>query len=117
MDADVVAVGPAARYQAARLSETLPFPLLLDPEFSLHKALKLRRQSLLAFFLNIAGWVRYLKAFGRHRRQGRFTGNPRNLPAVAIVTPGGEVQWLHQGRSVADYPEPARVVAQLGEHR
>ena len=111
----MVAVGPAARYQAAHLSQSLPFPLLLDPELTLQRVLGLRRQSRWAFVLNIRGWLRYVRAFVRNRRQGRLTGRPETLPAVVIVTPDRRVQWLHQGLSIADYPRTSLVIERLRE--
>ncbi len=111
----VIAIGPKAQYQAAHLSTTLPYPLLLDPELSVRRLLGVREQTGAAFFFNVRGWLRYLGAFLRHRHQGRLVGRRQTLPAVAIVSPQGEVRWLHQGRSVADYPKIATVVARLRE--
>ena len=115
LGASVVAIGPGAQYQAAHLATTLPYRLLLDPDMSVPRLLGLREQSAAAFFFNVKGWLRWLAAFLRHRRQGRLRGRKQTLPGVAIVSPQGEVLWLHQGRSVADYPKIATVVARLRE--
>ncbi|MDH3731733.1 MAG: hypothetical protein OES13_11550 [Acidimicrobiia bacterium] len=112
----MIAVGPAAQYQAARLTGVLPYPLLLDPELSVQRLIGVQGQSSLAFYLNVRGWLRYLASFLRHRRQGRITGRRQTLPGVAIVSNHGDVLWLHQGRSVADYPKVSVVLDELREH-
>ncbi len=110
----IVAVGPAAGYQAQHLMDTtIPFPLLLDQDGAVSHALRLNRQRLLTFVFNLRAWVRWVGAFIRHRRQYRITGHYSEVPAVAIVAAGGEVVWLHRGRSIGDYPKIEHVLEQL----
>jgi hypothetical protein len=112
----VVAIGPAAPHQAARLAPRMPFPLYLDPEHRVQGILGARRQSRLAYLFNIRGWLRYLAALVRHRRQGWPTGRYETLPSVAIVSRDRKVLWQFQGRSIADYPSLNELVDRLREH-
>ncbi len=59
--------------------------------------------------------MRWVRAFLRHRRQYRITGHYSEVPAVAIVSAAGTVEWLHRGRSVGDYPALAGVLQHLGQ--
>ena len=93
----------------------VPFPLLLDPGRNLRTALGLRRQSLAGYLLNIRAWLRWLRAFGRHRRQYKITGHYSDVPAIAVVTPKGDVTYLHRGRAIGDYPPLALPLSALRE--
>ncbi|MFV1999879.1 MAG: AhpC/TSA family protein [Acidimicrobiia bacterium] len=111
---DVIGVAPAASYQATHLMETsVPFELLLDKHHNLAQRIELGRQSLWRFTFNIKAWWKYLKAFLRHHRQGRVTQKYSVLPAIMVVSPNGDVTYLHRGTSIADYPPLATVLGKL----
>ncbi len=86
------------------MSTSIPYRLLLDPDDRLTPALDLHRQSLLGFLFNLRAWLRWVRAFLRHRRQYRITGHYSAVPTVAVVTPDGGVPWIRRGRGIGDYP-------------
>ena len=94
----------------------MPFPLLLDPDDQVGTALRLRRQSLVAFVFNLRAWWRWLRAFVRRKRQYRITGHYSEVPAVAILTQAGAIAWLHRGQGIGDYPEIADVIARVARN-
>ncbi len=110
----IVGVAPAAAYQARHLMATsIPFPLYLDPGGALHDALGIRRQGLLRYLGNLPAWWRWLRAFLRHRRQGRVTGHHAILPGIAVVDRDAEVTFVHRGTGLGDYPPLDEVLAAL----
>lgn len=121
---DVVVVGVAADFQARHLADThgITFPLLLDPEQRLYRALaipRLRPRD----FLRPTTWRRYVPLFWhRHvtRRvdgptQGRIVGDPAQLPGLALVDADACLQWIHRGASLGDYPPVDEVIARVDE--
>ena len=109
----VVAVAPAAPYQARALAARLPFKLYLDQQRLVQDALQMDRPGFLAWLTNLRGWRHYLHSFIRNRRQGRITGHHSNLPAVAIIEPDGTISFLHRGTSMGDYPTVAELLDRL----
>lgn len=106
----VVGVGAAADYQARHLMEQgIGYPLLLDPEHELYRALDVRRirwQTL----LSPGTWWRYLRT-ARRARQGRITDHPLQAPGFAIVERDRTVAFLYRGRTLGDYPPIDDIVA------
>lgn len=121
---DVVVVGVAADFQAQHLAVEygIAFPMLLDPEQHLYRALSIPRLRPLDF-LRPATWRIYLPLFW-HRyvtrrvdgpRQGRIVGDPAQLPGMAIVDEDRRLQWVHRGASLGDYPPVSDVLARVDE--
>ena len=109
----MVAVAPAAFYQAVALEAKLPFPLYLDRQQQISNIFGLDRPKLLAWILNLPAWMRYLRALLRNRRQYRITGHFSNVPAVAILDRHGSIAYLHRGSSIGDYPAVTEVIEHL----
>ena len=110
----VVAIAPAAAYQARHLAATsVPFGLFIDEGSAVTRRLAFRRRSLAAFVFDLRAWSRWLAALVRHRRQGRVTGHHSSVPGVVVVTSGGDVVWSHEGRGIGDYPAPGEIRAAL----
>lgn len=110
----VLAVGPRAAYQARLLQQRrgIPFPLLLDQDHNLTRALGMHRQSLLRFIFDVRAWWRWLRAFLRHG-QGVITGGWWEVPAIVVVDAEAQVAWKHLGRSIGDYPPLEETLAAL----
>ena len=113
MGASIVAVAPASQHQAEKIEPRLGFPLYLDEAQHVREVLGLHRPSLIRWLTNLPGWLRYLRGLLRVRRQGRITGHFSNVPAVAIISKGGDVEFLHKGRTMGDYPKLRDVLGQL----
>lgn len=112
--ARVVGVATGADYQARQLIEAgVPFPLLLDPDRNLYRALGLDHIRWHRF-LQPATWRRYLRA-SRGARQGRLTGDLRQAPGVAIIDTERRLRYLHRGTTLGDYPPLEEVLAALRE--
>lgn len=110
MGARRVGIGPHAAYQARSLKKHgIDFPLLLDPDHHVSKAIEIPRQSLLRFVFDVRGWWRWLRALGS-ARQGAITGGWWELPAVIIVDEHCDVVWVHRGRFIGDYPRLDQVL-------
>ena len=109
----MVAVAPAAFYQAVALEAKLPFPLYVDRRQQISNIFELDRPKLLTWILNLPAWMRYLRALLRNRRQYRITGHFSNVPAVAILDRHGSIDYLHRGRSIGDYPAVTEVIEHL----
>jgi len=109
----VVAVAPAAPYQARHLASTTPYPLLLDRDEAITRRLRFRRRTLGEFLFDLRAWGRWLRALLRHRRQGRITGHHGAVPGVVIVDGTGDVVWVHEGTGIGDYPPPEEILAAL----
>lgn len=112
--ARVIGVATGADHQARDLMEHgIPFPLLLDPDRNLYRALGIDH---IAWhrFLQPSTWRRYVSA-SRGARQGRLTGDLRQAPGVAIVDTDRRLRYLHRGSTLADYPPLSDVLAALRE--
>jgi hypothetical protein len=113
LGADVVAVGTGSIAQARRLMETgTPFSCLVDPERRLYRLLGLRRVGV-ATLLDPATYRNYWLSWRRGARQGKVTGDPRQLSGVAILDAAGRLRWRHISRTVGDYPPIPAVLAAL----
>ena len=113
LGAQVVAVGTGSLDQARRLTETgTPFPCLVDAERHLYRLLGLRRVGL-STVLDPATYRNYWRGWRRGARQGRVTGDPRQLSGVAVLDAEGRLRWRHVSRTVGDYPPLAGVLAAL----
>jgi hypothetical protein len=112
LGARVVGVATGADYQARSLMEGgVPFPLLLDPQRNLYRALGIEHIRWHRW-LRPGTWVRYLGA-ARQARQGRLTGDLRQAPGVAIIDTERRVRYLHRGTTLGDYPPLPDVLAAL----
>lgn len=108
----VIGVGTGADYQARELMDRgVPFPLLVDPDRNLYRALDLdhihwRR------WLQPSTWRRYLPG-ARGGGQGRLTGDLRQAPGVAVIDRDRRLRYLHRGTTLGDYPPVTDVLAAL----
>lgn len=111
-DGAALGVSVGADYQASWLIEKygISFPLLVDPERRLYDALELGRK--LSVALNPRGWARYARAIARGNRQGKII-EPIQQPGLALLGAGAEVEWVHRGRTVGDYPPLDEVIERL----
>ncbi len=115
MGAGVVGVATGAGWQAERLMEQgTPFPLLVDRERNVFRALGLERIRWYRWLLPTTWW-RYAKG-SRGARQGALTGDILQAPGVAVIAPDRRVLYLYRGRTLADYPPVAEVIAAVRRH-
>ncbi|MBD8507519.1 redoxin domain-containing protein [Hoyosella sp. G463] len=113
--ADVIGVGGAADYQARHLIENgVRFPLLLDPDLTLYKALDITRIHWW-MMLSPETWWRYAKA-ALKARQGKITGHPLQAPGLAILGADGTITLLHRGHTLGHYPPVKDVLAAVKKH-
>jgi peroxiredoxin len=113
LGARAIAVGTGADFQARRLmAEGMPFPCLVDPERNVYRALGLGRVSWRTVFMP-ATYVNYARGWLRGVRQGKITGDPRQLSGVAVLDADSRPAWVHRSRTIGDYPSVADVVAQV----
>jgi hypothetical protein len=111
--ARVIAVGTGSADQARRLTEAgTPFPCLVDSERRLYRALGLRRVGLTTL-LDPATYANYWRAWRRGARQGKVTGDPRQLSGAAILDADGILRWRYVSRTIGDYPVLPDVLAEL----
>lgn len=111
--ARLIAAGTGARFQARRLMERgMPFPCLVDPEASLHRALGIGRVGWRAV-LRPDTYRHYWRAWRRGARQGAVTGDPRRLSGVGIFDAGGRLRWRYVASTVGDYPPVAALLTEL----
>lgn len=111
---DIVGVGRAADYQASDLAEHgINYPLLLDPDEALYRAIGLGRfpwWKLLA----PGTWLKYARA-AKGARQGRITNHLLQSPGVVILDPDRTAAFVFRGATIGDYPPVGDVVrAALG---
>lgn len=108
---DVVGVGRAADYQATYLAEHgITYPLLLDPDEALYRAIGLGRFPWWKV-LAPGTWLRYVRA-AKGARQGRITNHPLQSPGVVILDPDRSVVFVFRGETIGDYP-PVRDVVRV----
>jgi hypothetical protein len=113
LGAGVIAVGTGADFQARRLmAEGMPFPCLVDPERRLYQALGLGRVGWRTV-LTPATYVNYVRGWLRGARQGKVTGDPRQLSGVAVLDAASRPVWVHRSGTIGDYPLIADVVEQV----
>ncbi len=112
LGARVIGVGTGADFQARHLMESgVPFPLLVDPERNLYRALELEHIAFKKWF-QPSTWTRYFRG-ARRGRQGKLTGDLRQTPGVAIIDPQPRLRYLHRGTTLGDYPPIEDVLAAL----
>jgi hypothetical protein len=63
--------------------------------------------------LDPATYANYWRAWRRGSRQGRITGDPRQLSGVAILHAEGQLRWRHASRTIGAYPPLSAVLAAL----
>lgn len=102
--ADVIGVGGAADYQAAKLQEAYPFPLLLDADGVLRSTVgidtKLGRREM----ASLTSLKRYVSSM-RRQRQGKVSRrHAEDRPAVVVLDADLRVVWGQEGRALGDYP-------------
>lgn len=115
MRAAALAVGTGSHDQARALMEAgNPFPCLVDPTSNLYRALDIRRLKLWEF-LRPSGLRRYTAAFRHGARQGRITGDWRQLPGVLLLDARCVPRYVHRGGVLGDYPPLAEVMGRLRE--
>ncbi|MGH9021515.1 MAG: AhpC/TSA family protein [Acidimicrobiia bacterium] len=115
LGAAVLAVGTGADYQARRLMELgSPFPCLVDPDKLLYQALGLGRLGP-GHLLKKQTYMAYWRGFRRGARQGKITGDPRQLSGVALLDDQGGLIRLHRSTTVGDYPPVAELVRWVEE--
>lgn len=96
--------------------DPIGFECLVDPTRTLYQELGLGRVPW-RNWLTPELWRNYLGAFRRGGRQGAITGDWRQLSGVAIVTPDRRLTYVHQSRTVGDYPSLDTILAHLHESR
>lgn len=114
MGAEVIGVAAREHAQAQRLlDDGMPFPLLLDPEQQVRRALGTTAKMAPLQLLHPRG----LRAYARALRQGRFFdvtwSEATQTPGVAVLGPELMVQWVHRGSRLGDYPAPSEVLRRL----
>lgn len=110
-------MGTGADYQARRLMEQgSPFPCLVDPTKALYGALGLGRLTM-RHLASARTYSAYWKAFRRGARQGRITGDPKQLSGLAVFDAGGRLARLHRSATVGDYPPIDEVLAWVADLR
>jgi peroxiredoxin len=88
----------------------LPFPVLGQPDTSVHSAWGLGRSNAGAMFdadLVKAGF----RALQSGSMQGRPTGDSRQLPGTFLVDRDGIVRWARPGRHPGDHPSIEELLA------
>jgi len=117
LGARVIAVGTGSTAQARRLMETgTPFPCLVDAQEHLYRALGLRRVGV-STLLDPATYLNYWRAWRRGSRQGKVTGDPRQLSGVAVLDAEGRLRWRYASNAIGDYPPLTDVVAEVSRLR
>lgn len=118
LGAGAIAVGTGADFQARRLMDqgiagrAVPFPLLVDPDANLYRALDIGRVRW-GHWLRRDVLARYGRAWRGGARPGKVTGDARRLSGVAVVDPDRRVRFLHRSESVGDYPPVEDLLAVL----
>lgn len=108
----VIGVATGADFQARQLMASgIPFPLLVDPDRNVYRALGLDHIRWY-HFLQPSTWRRYL-AGAKGARQGRLTGDLRQAPGVAVIASDRRLRYLHRGTTLGDYPPLDEVLAAL----
>jgi hypothetical protein len=113
MGARALAVSVGHAYQAKALMEAgSPFPLLVDPDRGVVRALGVRRS--LGGVLGPRAWWNYLKAIARGSRQGMIpAAGVLQMPGLAILDARAQPVFVHKGRRLGDYPPLPRVLERL----
>ena len=112
--AEVVAISFEPRDRLFQLTRQLqlPFPLLSDPERDVYAAYSLGQGSLLKVFSPKTVWT-YVKHFAKGRRYEHAASDWKQLGGDFILGEDGTVLYEHRGRTPADRPTVARLIARL----
>ena len=104
--------GPAfARdFQAERVPDTT---VLSDPRAESYRAIGARHGVIST--LSPAMISAALRARRSGARQARVQGRPMQQGGVVVMLPGDRVAWSYISRHAGDHPEPAAVLAALGD--
>ena len=114
-DADVVAVGGSAAYQARWLRDNkgVSIPLLLDAEDRVRSIAAVGNLSA----RQITSWhgaTNYLKAM-RHGYPPQVpTGDALKAPGIIVFDREFDPLWVHRGETLGDYPTVDELVATVG---
>ncbi len=114
-DADVVAVGGSAPYQARWLrdSKGVSLPLLLDPEERVRAVAEVGNLSVREL-TSWQGATNYLKAM-RHGYMPQVpTSDARKAPGIVVFDPEFNPLWVHRGETLGDYPTVDELIATVG---
>lgn len=114
-DADVIAVGGSAAYQARwlRTNRGVSIPLLLDPEERVRAIAEIENLSARQL-ASRQGATNYLKAM-RHGYPPQVpTGDLRKAPGIIVFDPAFSPLWVHRGKAFGDYPTVEELVAHVG---
>jgi peroxiredoxin len=106
----VVGMGTPENARQFRESQHVDLDLLVDPDRKAYKAAGAKKATfgeLLGPRVVLAGARRGLKS-GVH--QGRTIGHPAQLGGVMIVTPEGQVPYVHLADDASDNPPNAEVL-------
>jgi hypothetical protein len=115
--AELVIVGNGRPEHAAdfRERQRIECPVLVDPELRAYKAAGLKRG-----VLNTIGprTLRHgLRALRSGQFQGATQGDPWQQGGVFVIEPGNKVRFAYVSEEAGDHPDPADVVAALGDAR
>lgn len=100
----IVAVSVKAPYQAQHLLDNgMPFPLLIDPEDSVRKAIGIERMAATRL-LTVSGARAYAKALGRWRDWTLKPSEATQRPGAILLDADQQVVWKHVGNRLGDYP-------------
>lgn len=117
--AGVVLIGLGSPKQAAMFcsGRRAPFPCVVQPDRSAHKAFGLRRGT----WNQTVGprvWLPWLKDQVTGNRQGAFGhGDVAQLPGTFVVDPGGRVRYAFRARHSSEIPRNEEILRALAELR
>lgn len=112
--AAVIAVAGSADYQAQWLRDTkgVAMPLLLDPDQQVRRVVEVGRLSV-SDMLTPTGMKNYARAMFDGFRPQRPTRDADKAPGVAVLDASLDVQWVHEGATLGDYPEVDELLARI----
>lgn len=111
--AEIIAVGIGSPGHAAGFVEdfAIPFPVFVDSELRVYRALGARRG--LGTALRLGTFRAALGAFRRGFRQSAATGDAMQQGGVLVVLPDGSVPYHHLSTFAGDHPDPDALLAAL----
>lgn len=95
---------------------TFPFEIMCDPSMDVYKQLEiLPAKSKLALagggFLKTVKKMNAAKSFGFEH--GRYEGDELQLPAVALISREGVIEYAHYAKNLSDMPTAEEMLAKL----
>lgn len=111
--ASVVLIGLGGPEQAAAFCDRrgVPFPCVVQPDRSAHKAFGLRRGTLIET-TGPAVWMPWLKNQVTGKAQGKFgQGDVAQLAGTFVVDADGTVRYAYRARNSSDFPANDEVLA------